>query len=300
MRSQPTATLLKDSFQRLRFADGFSHARALAFQAVLTVLPGVIVVVGLAAVAHSTWLSTSIRETIDSLAPGPAGDLFRAAFDQGESKGAEHSGRNALIVGGIAMFIAGTTAFGQVERAANRIYGIEADRKPLAKYGRAALLMSSAGSLLIGYFVSVGIGRGLADSIDDGSPLRTAFVVLRWPLGAILLGGAFAIVVKLCPHRHQPRFSWLVVGGLVAVTICLAVSLAFHAYLDLSTSFGETYGPLAGFMGLMLWTYLNAIGLLFGIAFAAQLESVRSGHAAVRDLDRARALDLSVAVPGMG
>ena len=42
LRRTGWARLVKDSFQRFRAADGFSHARALAFQVTLTLLPAVI------------------------------------------------------------------------------------------------------------------------------------------------------------------------------------------------------------------------------------------------------------------
>jgi YihY family inner membrane protein len=299
LRNERMARLLKDSMQRLRFADGFSHARALAFQTVLAILPGVIVAVGLAVTFESS-VSATIRETIDSLAPGPAGELFRSAFDQGAAKGSTSSGRNALIVGGIAMFIAGATAFGQIERAANRIYGVELDRPSVAKYTRASLLTLSAGVLMVGYFVSVTVGREVADSLDDGSSWRTVFGVLRWPVGAALLGGAVAMVMLLCPKRHQPGFSWLAVASLVTVVLSLIVSILFHWYLDLSNSFGDTYGPLAGFIGLMFWTYASAFALLYGIAFAAQLEYVRAGRHAPQSRAKVESSAASSSVPMAG
>ena len=48
LRNTGWAQLLKDAFLRFRAADGFSHSRALAFQVMLTLLPFVIAVVGLA------------------------------------------------------------------------------------------------------------------------------------------------------------------------------------------------------------------------------------------------------------
>ena len=52
-------------------------------------------------------------------------------------------------------------------------------------------------------------------------------------------------------------------------------------------TFGDTYGPLAGLMGLALWSYLTSIGLFFGIAFAAQLEAVRAGMPTPQDEQKA-------------
>ena len=49
------------------------------------------------------------------------------------------------------------------------------------------------------------------------------------------------------------------------------------AYVHLSSSFGSTYGPLAGIIALLLWSLLSAIALFYGVAVCAQLEALRAG-----------------------
>jgi len=70
----------------------------------------------------------------------------------------------------------------------------------------------------------------------------------------------------------------------------VALSLA----LSLSSSFGTTYGPLAGLVALQLWTLFSAIAIFFGAAVAAQLEAVRAGMPQPRD---AAAVDEPVVRP---
>jgi uncharacterized BrkB/YihY/UPF0761 family membrane protein len=48
-------------------------------------------------------------------------------------------------------------------------------------------------------------------------------------------------------------------------------------YVQVSGSFGSTYGPLTGVMALLLWANLTSVALFLGIAFCAQLEAVRAG-----------------------
>jgi uncharacterized BrkB/YihY/UPF0761 family membrane protein len=54
------------------------------------------------------------------------------------------------------------------------------------------------------------------------------------------------------------------------------------AYVEATGSFGATYGPIAGTIGVLLWTFLSAVALFLGLAFAAQLEAVRAGVPAPR------------------
>ncbi|MEO5899825.1 MAG: YihY/virulence factor BrkB family protein, partial [Ilumatobacteraceae bacterium] len=284
IRAARMRLLVKDSFSRLRWADGFSHARAVAFQVVLTIIPGAIVLIAIAAELHWDTLSKPIVQLARSLAPGPTGAVFNDAFDQGAKAGTSVSGWQAIGVGGAAFLISGTTAFGQIERAANRIYGVEADRPALRKYGLATAMMLSSGILAILGFATLGLGQEWAEnaqySLDD------AWEVGRWPLSVVLLTLAFALIFKISPRRRQPELSWLAVGGLLGVAGVLIVSLLFHFYLRVSSGFGDTYGPLAGILGVMMWAYLSCIVIFFGVAFAAQLEAIRAGHGEPRDPDK--------------
>jgi uncharacterized BrkB/YihY/UPF0761 family membrane protein len=63
---------------------------------------------------------------------------------------------------------------------------------------------------------------------------------------------------------------------------------------NLSETFGETYGSLAGLVALQLWTFFSALAILFGVAVAAQLEAVRAGVPEAQDLSKD---ELTVAEP---
>jgi YihY family inner membrane protein len=164
---------------------------------------------------------------------------------------------------------------GQVERAANRIYGVEADRPPLQKYRRALFLALTAGVLSAVYVLLFTAGD--RNSGDARLSWLNLWLMLRWPVTVTLLTLSICLVFKLSPRRRQPHFSWLAVGAALSVMGALDVSALLGLYIALSKSFGQTYGPLAGFMGVLLWAYLSSITLFYGLAFAAQLEAVRSG-----------------------
>ena len=55
----------------------------------------------------------------------------------------------------------------------------------------------------------------------------------------------------------------------------ISAHLLLVLYLRFSLEFGETNGPLAGIIGILLWAYLGSLALFMGLAFAAQLEGVR-------------------------
>jgi YihY family inner membrane protein len=277
IRSTGIKQLARDAFVRFRAADGFSHARSLAFAVTLTILPFVIAFVGFATMLNQQRFTDAVQRGIQDVAPGPASQIFTQAFKQGERSAKGGNGSAALLVGLVATAVASTTAMGQVERGANRTYGIEQDRPTVEKYKHGFVLACSAGVLIVLAFVLLVAGTTLSRALGFGSGVATVWNVLRWPLGVAAAVFGFALLFQRAPRRRQPDASWLAFGSAVSVVLWLVFTGLLALYLTASTTFGETYGPLAGIIGVLLWAFASSLALYLGIAFAAQLEAVRAG-----------------------
>lgn len=269
----PTGEILKDAFLRFRYADGFSFARAMGFQIVLTLIPGMIFVVALTVRLGEGRMQSLLREGATTLAPGPAGEIFLRALEQGSSAG--RGNLIAIVAGGLAALISGVTGMSQLQRGASRIYGVLGDRATIRRYALATGLTLTAGALVSSAFLLIVLGSSLVGALQDD--VAGVWAWARWPLGVTALTLGLAGLFKVAPNRPQPAFSWLTLGGGVAVVGWLLVSIALSLYLNASTAFGETYGPLAGFIGVMLWALMSSIVIFYGLAVAAQVESERAG-----------------------
>jgi YihY family inner membrane protein len=277
--------LLRDAFLRLRWADGFSHARSMAYATTLIFVQGVIALVGLASVLGAGGTRDLIVNTLRAIAPGPTGQVLTEAAGQARQAGSAHP--VALILGTIGAAFTAAVLMGQIERALNRIYGVEQDRPTLHKYGRAVLLALSAGVVLVIAVVALALGRDIGQSI--GSPaVATAWEVVRWPLALVLLGAGSALLFRHAPRRRQPGWSWLAFGAAVSVVLLLLVTVGLDLMFRLSSSFGSTYGPLAGIVALMFWALAASVAFLYGASVSAQLEAVRAGDAAPQDAEKTR------------
>jgi YihY family inner membrane protein len=269
--------LILDSVTRFRAADGFSHSRALAFQLTLTLLPALIAVVGLAAALDQEGFRRVVEDTIRAFAPGAAGDILTDALRQGSTSAGRESGETALTAGAIAAAVAGTTAMAQIERGANRLYGVERDRPFVRKYLTALAMAATAGVLALLSLVVLMGGAAIRDSVGWGGEAEAVWRILRWPLGVAFAVCSVALLFQRSPRRRQPEASWLAFGAGVSVVLWLAFMAVLALYIDATESFGATYGPLAGTIGVLLWTLLTSVALFLGLAFAAQLEAVRAG-----------------------
>jgi YihY family inner membrane protein len=271
---------MRDGFMRLRFADGFSHARSMAFATSLVLVQGLIALVGFAAIVSSDSMVRSVVRVIRSAVPGPASRILTDAVTQAYANGAS-SRWLPVVLGTIGALISGSTLFGQLERGLNRIYGVEQDRPSVQKYGLALLLSVTAGACTAAAFLVFAFGRDVGTAL--GSEARTIWDIARWPVALALIGAAMALLFRLSPRRRQPAWSWLAYGSALSVVLWSVSTLALGLMFRATTSFGDTYGPLAGVVALQIWTLLSSISILYGAAVAAQLEAVRAGEPEVQD-----------------
>jgi len=271
--------LVRDAFVRFRYGDGFSHSRALALQLCLAIVPFLIALSGLATDLGAEEGGQVVADTVVALTPGQSEPLVRDLLES--SEGNEDQGEFALVVGLITGLIALVQAMAQIERGANRIYGVERDRPALPKYLRATVLAVVAGlPALIGFLLLVGgssAGDSLATELGWGDAARTAWDWVRWPLALVLIVLAVGVLFEQAPRRKQPALSWLLFGAAVTTVLWWLASLALAGYVRISDDFNATYGPLTAIMALLLWANLTGIAVFFGLAFAAQLEARRVG-----------------------
>jgi YihY family inner membrane protein len=271
--------LLRDAFLRFRYGDGFSHSRALGLQLCLATVPFLIALTGLSSDLGVEEGGRVVADVVLALTPGASEDLVSELLVN--EPGAEETGELALTLGLITGMVALATAMAQIERGANRIYGVERDRPALAKYTRAAVLSVLAGLPALIGFLFLAAGGEVGDSVERwyrwGDVAHTAWDIVRWPLSLCLTVVSVGLLFRYAPRRRQPGLSWLLFGAALTTAIWWLISNLLALYVRGSDAFGATYGALTGIMALLLWANLTGIALFLGLAFAAQLEGARVG-----------------------
>ncbi|MEU8651531.1 YihY/virulence factor BrkB family protein [Streptomyces sp. NPDC048737] len=275
-------SLLVDSFARFRYADGFTNARALAFQVVLGLVPFTLALVGLATSVHTDSVGRIIELTLGDIVPGAGAGVVDDAF-AGTRRSAHGDVWSTLALWlGLGFAVLNlASAMAQIERGANRIYGIERDRPFARKYGRALLLSFGAGMPLVLGFVALvaggPLGDAVAETLGSGAGGTRWWNAVRIPVGLALAWIASAVVFRWSPRRRQPGYTWLAFGSAVHLVLWVGATWLLSLYVGTSSSFGAVYGPLTAFVALLLWANVTAVALFLGIAFAAQLEAARAG-----------------------
>lgn len=117
---------------------------------------------------------------------------------------------------------------GQLQRSFNRLYGLETDRPTMRKCLLALGLTVTAGVAMAIAFGAIALGDLLGGAVPDDD-LEPVWAVARVPLGVLLIVGAFATLLRTCPNRHQPSWSWLAAG-------CVLYGVAVAAQLEAARS----------------------------------------------------------------
>lgn len=269
--------LARESFVRFRYGDGYSHSRALGLQLSIAAIPLIIAAIGLTSVLRTETLGMLLSRTLLELTPKASDNLVRSAISP--FRDSVDGDLVALTLGAIAAFIALTTAMGQLERGANRIYGIQRDRPTAVKYRRAFVMAVVAGLPAMAGFAVLVAAEAFAEAfeqlyrIDDD-----AIVHLTRAGGLALLLCSVTYMLRRAPARRQPGWSLLALGGLVAVVLWTGLTALLAGFLHLAADVGSVYGPLTGVMALLLWAQLTAAAIFLGLAVSAQLENARIGH----------------------
>jgi membrane protein len=126
-------------------------------------------------------------------------------------------------------------------------------------FGLVALSLVAAVPAIVGFL-------GLPPKVE------TAILLLRWPLLAIAVMVALAVLYRFAPSREKPRWTWVSWGAVLATLLWLAGSILFSFYVSNFASYNETYGTLGAVVILLMWFYLSGYVVLIGGELNAEME----------------------------
>jgi len=89
---------------------------------------------------------------------------------------------------------------------------------------------------------------------------------VRWVVALSALLMALGILYRFGPNGRV-RHAWVTPGAVLVITLWLAASAMFSAYLARFDSYNEIYGSIGAVVALMMWLYISAFLVLLGAAF---------------------------------
>ncbi len=286
--SQPQSFLKKGRFflnliiQPLFYDRIWDGAAALSFYLILSLFPGVIVLLGLATLLPLNDFLSGFSDYALIYLPQSQLDLFESVVN--DIAGRDQTG--LLSIGFLFALWTATSGVGAIIRQLNAVYEISERRNivrvRLISVGIALTLIFS---FLLSFIVLV-IGKGITTLLADFNlipwTLNLILPLIRYTLAGLVVFAIFAIVNVLGPHRKKRGYV-VVPGCILSSILFLLSSFLFGVYLNEVADYSATYGSIGTVIGLLMWLYLFSISLIMGSEFNHKLDKrkkIRTGMSA--------------------
>jgi membrane protein len=250
-------------------------AAALTYYGILSLFPAIIVLTSLLALLGPAATQTLI-DNINTTVPGQGRDILVNAIQElQQSKGA-----GLFAVVGLAGALWSASAYiGAFMRASNAIYEMPEGRPvwktlPL-RVGLTIAIVVLLAVCAIGVVATGTVADRAGQLLGIGSTGVLVWEIAKWPVIAILVSLAFALLYWASPNVKHPGFRWLSPGGVLAVVVWVLASAAFALYVGNFGSYNKTYGSLGGVIGFLVWLWISNIAILLGAEFDAELAGGR-------------------------
>jgi membrane protein len=269
---------LKRVFGEYRRDNVGDLAAALTYYAMLSLFPGLLVLIALFGVlGQHPQTTNALLDIVADLGPDSAVDTFREPIEQvTRSSG----GAGALLgVGLLGALWSASGYIGAFARASNQIYEVEEGR-PFWKLrpqqvGMTLLMVLALALLAIGLVVSGPLAAAIGDVIGLGETAVTVWDIAKWPVMILLVSLMLAVLYYWAPNVSQPKFRWVSPGSLLALVVWILASAGFALYVANFGSYNATYGSIGGVIVFLLWLWIANNAVLLGQELNSELERQR-------------------------
>jgi membrane protein len=270
-------TLVKDSVSGFIDDDALSHGAAMAFYAVTSLAPILLIVVAVAGLVFGhDAAQTAISMQLAGLMGQQSADLLRTAI---QSAAVKSTGIVASVVGLVTLIATASGVFGQMQAALNAIWKTEPKGGTMSRLVRARIasvgLVAALGFLLmVSLAVSAGISA-LGDFINAYLPFGQIILsVANTVVSLLLISVLFGAIYKILPDR---KMEWrdVMVGAVITAALFTIGKSLIGWYLG-SSAVGSAYGAAGALLIVLLWVYYSSVIFLLGAEFT-RAYSVRHG-----------------------
>jgi membrane protein len=252
------------------YSDGFIHAGNLAYLALLSIFPFVIVAAAVARLFGQTAEGMNAVNAILQTMPHDVTDVLRTPIN--DVLQARHG--NLLWLGAIVGLWTTASFIETIRDIIRRAYGVTFSR-PFWEYrlGSIGIIILAVVMAMIAFSASIllsGAQQFLIDRIPGAADLVGLLTLLRVMPAFVLFGSLYLLFYILTPKRYRSRCrKW---PGAALVTIWwVATTALLPVVLSSLGGYDGTYGSLAGVMIALIFFFIIGLGLVIGAELNAAL-----------------------------
>ena len=248
-----------------------SEAAAVTFYALLSLFPAITAIVSIYGLFTDRATIASQLDTLSSFMPRGGVEIIRDQIHR-----LTQSPASGLSVGAAVGLLtalwsanAGTKA---MFSALNDVYG-ERETRGFLKVVLVSLAFTLGGiALLVSTIFLTILLPKLFGLIGLGAVYAIVTRIVTYPLAAVGLIAALAVLYRYGPSRALARWQWVSWGGVIGAIAWVGLSLGFSWYVAHFGNYNKTYGSLGAVIGFMTWIWLSTTVVLLGAQLNAELE----------------------------
>jgi membrane protein len=247
-------------------------AGGVAFFALLAIVPLLVAALSIWGLFANPSDATRLIRDIATGLPNSAQRLVTQQLRSISQKSNAGLGITAIVSLLIALWSASSGTKHLIE-AVNTAYDEDEDRGFVKVRALAILFTLGAIAFMI---LAIGFIAIVPSALDDAgvpSEVRVVVEIAVWPLLAVMMILALAVLYRFAPSRRNPEWRWVSWGAVFATVAWLVGSAVFALYASNLGSYDKTYGSLGGVVVLMLWLFITALVVVLGAELNAALET---------------------------
>jgi membrane protein len=260
--------LLKASVLGFIEDDALSRGAAIAFYAVTSIAPILLIVVAIAGMAFGhDAAQNAIIDQLSGLMGKQAAEVLQSAL---KSAADTTAGTLATLIGIATLIATASGVFGEMQAALNAIWKAKPQAMSVSRLVKARAaslgLVGALGFLLMVSLVVSAALTAFSNYLDTVLPFgKLIMSALNAVVSIALISVLFAAIYKVLPDRS---LEWRDVAvGAVVTAILFTVGKSLIGWYLGSSAVASSYGAAGGLIVLLLWIYYSVQTFLLGAEF---------------------------------
>ena len=251
-----------------------THAASIAYHSLLTLFPFLLLVISLlGAVTADEQDRTAVLNFVFEYFP------TRLDFITSQLDAFRDTRLQVGVMGGLALIWASLGVFGAVTSAVNEAWGVEKQRSFLKHRLVSFLMLVAAGGVMIVALLAVSAIQVAGASwfgvmLSRFEWLNTLRGLTFRYLATILLIVGIGLVYYFIPNA-KTRFRDVWVGAILTGVLWRLAFDGFSWYIGQNSRLTMIHGSIAAVVVFLLWIYVCAIILMYGVEFTAAYARLR-------------------------
>lgn len=272
---------------RCSVAEWFEHraaskGAALAFYALFSIAPILVLVIAIAGLFYGTQTAQEeLLSQIKSLVGNQGAEAIRLVLAGAHNR---ESGRQATLIAGALLLFGATSVFAELKASLDEIWQVPPPRGASLWDIVRTRLLSFGLILVLAFLLMVSLVVSAVLAVLErywGGLWKESVVLLSWLASVFsfcVIAVLFGVIYKMLPRI---RLSWgdVVIGALGTAAMFSLGKYAIGVYIG-NSGVANSFGAAGSMIALLLWVYYSAqiffLGAEFARQYALQLGSLRA------------------------